>query len=50
MSTMGSSVANSVTRAAGLPIMKNFTFSQGPKIRANAVLPGLLLAEWVRKF
>jgi NAD(P)-dependent dehydrogenase (short-subunit alcohol dehydrogenase family) len=50
ISTMGSSVAYSVTKAAGLHLMKNFAFSQGPKIRVNAVLPGLLLTEWVRKF
>jgi NAD(P)-dependent dehydrogenase (short-subunit alcohol dehydrogenase family) len=38
---MGSSVAYSVTKAAGPHLMKNFAFSQGPKIRVNAVLPGL---------
>ena len=43
---MGSSVAYSVTKAAGLQLMKNLAFSQGPKIRINAVLPGLLLTEW----
>lgn len=44
---MGSSVAYSVTKAAGLQLMKNLAFSQGPNIRVNAVLPGLLLTEWV---
>jgi NAD(P)-dependent dehydrogenase (short-subunit alcohol dehydrogenase family) len=44
---MGSSVAYSVTKAAGLQLMKNLAFSQGPKIRVNAVLPGLLMTEWV---
>jgi NAD(P)-dependent dehydrogenase (short-subunit alcohol dehydrogenase family) len=48
ISTMGSSVAYSVTKATGLQLMKNLAFSQGPKIRVNAVLPGLLLTEWVQ--
>jgi NAD(P)-dependent dehydrogenase (short-subunit alcohol dehydrogenase family) len=47
---MGSSVAYSVTKAAGLQLMKNLAFSQGPKIRVNAVLPGLLMTEWVLQF
>ncbi|CZR60146.1 probable dehydrogenases with different specificities (related to short-chain alcohol dehydrogenases) [Phialocephala subalpina] len=50
ISSMGSSVAYSVTKAAGLQLMKNLAFSQGPKIRVNAVLPGLLLTEWGQKF
>lgn len=50
ISTLGSSVAYSVTKAAGLQLMKNLAFSQGPKIRINAVLPGLLLTEWGQKF
>lgn len=49
-STMGSSVAYSVTKAAGLQLMKNLAFSQGPQIRVNAVLPGLLMTEWGQKF
>jgi NAD(P)-dependent dehydrogenase (short-subunit alcohol dehydrogenase family) len=40
----------SVTKAAGLHLMKHFAFCLGPKIRVNAVLPGLLLTEWVRIF
>jgi len=36
-----------VTKAAGLHLMKCLAFTQGPKIRINAVLPGLLLTEWV---
>lgn len=32
----------------GLHLMKCLAFTQGPKIRINAVLPGLLLTEWVR--
>ncbi|MCJ1379101.1 hypothetical protein MMC17_002201 [Xylographa soralifera] len=44
----GSSMAYSVTKAAGLQLMKCLAQTQGPKIRINAVLPGLLLTEWVR--
>lgn len=29
--------------------MKCLASTQGPKIRVNAVLPGLLLSEWVRQ-
>lgn len=36
----------SVTKAAGLHLMKCLAATQGPKIRINAVLPGLLLTEW----
>ena len=32
---------------AGLQLMKCLAATQGPKIRVNAVLPGLLLTEWV---
>lgn len=37
----------SVTKAAGLHLMKCLASTQGPKIRVNAILPGLLLTEWV---
>lgn len=30
--------------------MKNLAATQGPKVRVNAVLPGLLLTEWGQKF
>lgn len=40
-------MAYSVTKAAGLHLMKHFAFTFGPEIRVNAVLPGLLLTEWV---
>ncbi len=43
----GSTMAYSVTKAAGLQLMKCLAVSQGPKIRINAVAPGLLLTEWV---
>jgi len=42
----GSSMGYSVTKAAGLHLMKCLATTQGPKIRINAVLPGLLLTDW----
>jgi len=42
----GSSMPYSVTKAAQLHLMKCLASTQGPKIRVNAVLPGLLLTEW----
>ncbi|KAK5051373.1 hypothetical protein LTR84_003025 [Exophiala bonariae] len=48
--TGGSSMAYSVTKAAGLHLMKCLAFTQGPKIRINSVLPGLLLTEWGQKY
>ncbi|KAB8230078.1 hypothetical protein BDV23DRAFT_156342 [Aspergillus alliaceus] len=50
ITTGGSSMAYSVTKAAGLHLMKHFAFTFGPEIRVNAVLPGLLLTEWGLKF
>ena len=38
----------SVTKAAQLHLMKCLASVCGPKIRVNAVLPGLLLTDWVR--
>ncbi|KIW91377.1 uncharacterized protein Z519_08273 [Cladophialophora bantiana CBS 173.52] len=46
ISCAGSSMGYSVTKAAGLHLMKCLATTQGPKIRINAVLPGLLLTEW----
>lgn len=46
VSTGGSSMGYSVTKAAGLHLMKCLAATQGPKLRINAVLPGLLLTEW----
>lgn len=43
----GSSMAYSVTKAAQLHLMKCLASSQGAKVRVNAVLPGLLMTEWV---
>jgi NAD(P)-dependent dehydrogenase (short-subunit alcohol dehydrogenase family) len=37
----------SVTKAAGIHLMKCLASTQGPKTRVNAILPGLLLTEWV---
>ncbi|KAM0715489.1 hypothetical protein Q7P37_008987 [Cladosporium fusiforme] len=42
----GSSMAYSVTKAAQLHLVKCVAKTQGSKVRANAVLPGLLLTEW----
>ncbi|KAG9246441.1 short-chain dehydrogenase/reductase-like protein sdr [Calycina marina] len=44
--TSGSSMPYSVTKAAQLHLMKCLAATQGPKVRVNAVLPGLLLTEW----
>ena len=46
-SLKGSSMAYSVTKAAQLHLMKCLANTQGSKVRVNAVLPGLLLTEWV---
>jgi len=46
----GSSMPYSVTKAAQLHLMRCLAGTQGPKIRVNAVLPGLLLTEWGNKF
>jgi NAD(P)-dependent dehydrogenase (short-subunit alcohol dehydrogenase family) len=48
--TSGSSLPYSVTKAAQLHLMKLMATSQGPKIRVNAILPGLLLTDWVSLF
>lgn len=46
----GSSMAYSVTKAAQLHLMKAMAQTQGPLIRINAVLPGLLLTDWGARF
>ncbi|KAK2749631.1 hypothetical protein FQN57_005853 [Myotisia sp. PD_48] len=46
----GSSMAYSVSKAAGLHLMKSLATSQSSKIRINAVLPGLILTEWGLRF
>ncbi|KAK5061238.1 hypothetical protein LTR84_007780 [Exophiala bonariae] len=50
VSPSGSSLPYSVTKAAGLHLMKALAVTQGPKIRVNAILPGLLLTEWGQQF
>ncbi len=46
----GSSMAYSVTKAAGVHLMKCIATTQGEKLRINAILPGLLLTEWGLKY
>jgi len=46
----GSSLPYSVTKAAQLHLMKAMAATQGPKVRVNAVLPGILLTEWGSKY
>ncbi|GFF46552.1 granaticin polyketide synthase putative ketoacyl reductase 2 [Aspergillus udagawae] len=50
ITTDGSSMGYSVSKAAALHLMKHLALSVGPKIRVNAVLPGLMLTEWGKKF
>jgi len=47
---IGSSMAYSVTKSAGLHLMQCLATTQGPKVRVNAVLPGLMLTEWGNKY
>lgn len=46
----GSSLAYSVTKAAEIHLTKGLASICGPKIRCNAVSPGLLLTEWGNRF
>ncbi|KXG45316.1 Short-chain dehydrogenase/reductase SDR [Penicillium griseofulvum] len=46
----GSSLPYAVSKAASIHLMKCLAKSQGPKIRVNAILPGLLLTEWGQRF
>lgn len=50
VSQAGSSMPYAVTKAAQLQLIKCLGATQGPKIRVNTVLPGLLLTEWGRKY
>jgi NAD(P)-dependent dehydrogenase (short-subunit alcohol dehydrogenase family) len=43
----GSSLPYSVTKAAQLHLMKCLAGTEAPKCRVNAIMPGLLLTEWV---
>jgi len=42
----GSSMPYSVTKAAGIHLMKCLAATQGAKLRINSILPGLLLTDW----
>ncbi|KAK9246036.1 hypothetical protein V1506DRAFT_198955 [Lipomyces tetrasporus] len=46
----GSSLAYCVSKAANLHLMRCLAAHQGPKIRVNAVKPGVLATEWGLKF
>jgi len=46
----GSCMPYCVTKAAQLHLMRCLASTQGPKVRVNAVLPGLLLTEWGSKY
>ncbi|KAI4224726.1 MAG: hypothetical protein L6R36_004456 [Xanthoria steineri] len=46
----GSAMAYSVSKAAGLQLMKCLAATQGPKVRINAICPGLLLTDWGQTF
>lgn len=48
--TKGSSMAYSVTKAAGLHLTRCLAMTQGPNVRVNAVCPGLMLTEWGEKY
>ncbi|KAL4996801.1 hypothetical protein BDV10DRAFT_195583 [Aspergillus recurvatus] len=50
VSASGSSLPYSVTKAAGLHLVKCLAQTQGNKVRVNAVLPGLLLTDWGLRF
>jgi NAD(P)-dependent dehydrogenase (short-subunit alcohol dehydrogenase family) len=43
-------MAYSITKAAQLHMTSCLAQTWGPKVRVNAVLPGLLLTEWGKKF
>lgn len=43
-------MAYSVTKAAQWHFVKCMAVTEGPKIRVNTVLPGLLLTEWGKKY
>ena len=46
----GRAMAYSVTKAAGWHLMRCLAQTQGPKIRVNATLPGLMLTNWGNRF
>ncbi|KAI1098588.1 short chain dehydrogenase [Jackrogersella minutella] len=50
VTTGGSSLAYSVTKAAQIYMAKQLARMVGPRIRVNTVSPGLLLTEWGDRF
>ncbi|KAI1440051.1 short chain dehydrogenase [Annulohypoxylon stygium] len=50
LSSIGSSLAYSVTKAAQIHMAKQLARMVGPRIRVNTVSPGLLLTEWAERF
>ncbi|PVH73688.1 NAD(P)-binding protein [Cadophora sp. DSE1049] len=48
--TKGSSMAYSVSKAAGIHLTRCLAETQGPNVRVNAVCPGLMLTEWGEKY
>ncbi|KAL1971526.1 hypothetical protein VTN31DRAFT_2147 [Thermomyces dupontii] len=46
----GSSLAYSVAKAAAIHLMRGLAKTHGPKIRVNALCPGLLLTDWGHRF
>ncbi|KAH8817228.1 putative short chain dehydrogenase [Xylogone sp. PMI_703] len=46
----GSSMAYAATRAAGAHLSKCIAATQGPKVRVNSILLGVMLTEWGKKF
>jgi len=43
-------MAYSITKAAQLHMTSCLAQTWGPKVRVNAVLPGLLMTDWGKKF
>ncbi|KAI8966030.1 NAD(P)-binding protein [Daldinia sp. FL1419] len=50
VTTAGSSLAYSVTKAAQIHLMKALAVMAAPKITVNTVSPGLLITEWATRF
>ncbi|KAI1258301.1 hypothetical protein MGN70_001350 [Eutypa lata] len=50
VSTSGSSLAYSVTKAAQIHMAKGLARMVGPRVRVNTVSPGLLLTDWAERF
>jgi len=49
-SMSSSSLPYLVTKAAGSQLVRFLAYTQGPKIRVNSILPGLLLTDWGMRF